>query len=86
MEAQLGLAPLPLVGGQPGDRVDLLVGVAALAEQAVHGLHGAGLDGGVSVQLERLADDIEEVLLDDPLGGEVLGEAADRGDLGGAWC
>ena len=34
------------------------------------------------MQLEGLADDVEEVLLDDALGREVLGEAADRGDLG----
>lgn len=34
-------------------------------------------------RLEGLPDDVEEALLDDALGREVLGEAADRGDLAG---
>ena len=80
VQAQLGVA-CRVVAGQPADAVDLLVGVAALAEQPLDRLDGAGLDRGEPVQLEGLADDVEEVLLDDPLGGQVLGETADRGDL-----
>jgi hypothetical protein len=69
--------------GEPGDGVDLLVGVLALCAQPVDGLDRPRLDRGEAVQLERLADDVEETLLDDALGREVLREAADGQDLGG---
>ena len=75
--------PAVVVAREPPDAVDLLVGVAPLPEQPVDRLDGAGLERGEPVQLEDLADDVEEVQLEEPLGGQQLGEPGDGGDLGG---
>jgi hypothetical protein len=49
---------------EAGDPVDLLVGVAALAEQTLDRLDGPGLQRRETVQLEDLTDDVEEVQLE----------------------
>ena len=82
VQAQRGI-PAAVVAGEPADAVDLLVGVTALAEQPVDRLDGPGLERREAVQLEDLADDVEEVQLEEPLGGQELGEPRDRGHLGG---
>ena len=82
VQAQRGI-PAAVVAGEAADAVDLLVGVAALAEQPVDRLDGPGLERREAVQLEDLADDVEEVQLEEPLGGQELGEPRDRGHLGG---
>ena len=82
VQAQRGI-PAAVVAREPADAVDLLVGVAALAEQPLDRLDGPGLERREPVQLEDLADDVEEVQLEEPLGGQELGEPGDRGHLGG---
>src|SRR5450631_3542875 len=68
-------------GRKTADRVDLLVCVLPLARQTLDRLHRPGLDRGETVQLELLADHVQEVLLDDAFAGPTLGEATDRADF-----
>ena len=82
VETQLGVAGRGLrARSQTADRVDLLVRVLPLAGEALDRLHRPGLDRGEPVQLEGLADHVLEVLLDDALTGQPLGEATDRTDF-----
>ena len=81
VQAELGVLAAVSSRGEPADAVDLLVGVAALAEQPLDGLDGPGLERREAVQLEDLADDVEDVQLEEPLGGQELGEPRDRGHL-----
>ena len=71
------IAGLAGLGVQPPDDIDLL-GDLALAGERVHRLHGAGLDTGESVQLEGLADDVDDCLLDHALGGQKFRKAGQR--------
>ena len=73
VQAQRGI-PAAVVAREPADAVDLLVGVAALAEQPLDRLDGPGLERREAVQLEDLADDVEEVQLE-----EALARAGARG-------
>ena len=82
VQAQRGI-PAAVVAREPADAVDLLVGVAALAEQPLDGLDGPGLERREAVQLEDLTDDVEEVQLEEAFGGQELGEPGDGGHLGG---
>ena len=81
-----------VLGVQPAKDVDLLGGLA-LAQELVQRLDGAGLDVGEAVQLEGPGQPLDDLLLDVPLGGQQLGEPAERGgclhltDLGRpGWC
>ena len=68
-----------VVGGvQPAQDVHLVVDLT-LTQQLVERLGGARLDRGEPVQLERRAQRVDHVQLDDTLGGQELGEAAERG-------
>jgi len=67
--------------GKTADRVDLLVGVLTLAREPLDRLHRPGLDRGEPVQLERLADHIQEVLFDDAFTGQPLRETTDRANF-----
>src|SRR5450631_2975021 len=68
-------------GRKTADRVDLLVCVLPLARQTLDRLHRPGLDRGETVQLEGLADHVQEVLLDDAFAWQPLREATDRADF-----
>ena len=78
VQAQHGI-PAVVVPRETPDAVDLLVGVAPLAEEPLDRLDGAGLERREAVQLEDLADDVEDVQLEEPFGGQELGEPGDRG-------
>ena len=78
VQADAGVA---LLGLEPAQHVDLLGGLA-LAEQLVERLDGARLDVGEPVQLEGLGEAREHLLLDVALGGQQLGEPAERGGTG----
>ncbi len=75
--ARVGLVVL---GVQPAEDVDLLGGLA-LAQELVQRLDGAGLHVGEAVQLEGAGQSLDDLLLDVPLGGQQLGEPAQRGGL-----
>lgn len=82
MQAERGIAGV-LATSQSGHRIDLLVGVTALPDEALDGFHGARLDPGIPVQLEGAAHDVQDVLLGEAFTGQQLGETGDRRDLGG---
>ena len=76
MQAEAGVA-LGRLLLQPAQQVDLLGGLA-LAQQLVERLDGTGLDAGEAVQLEGVAQGVDDLLLDDALRGQQLGEPAQR--------
>lgn len=59
---------------EPAQDIDLLGGLS-LAQQLVERLDRARLDASETVQLERLPDGIEDVLLHDAVGRKPFGEA-----------
>ena len=75
MQAQLVL--VGPVGVEPAHDVDLL-GDLPLAGQLRERLDGPGLDVAEPVELEGLAQGVENGLLDDPLVGQELGESGQR--------
>src|SRR5690606_32436919 len=83
VESELGVAGVLAARCEPAHGIDLLVGVATLADEAVDRLNRPRLDGGESMQLEHLTDGVEEVQLEQPLGGQQLRESGERGHLGG---
>src|SRR5664279_4109878 len=82
MQAELGLARRRVrATSKTANPVDLLVGVLALAGESLDRFDRPGLNRGEPVQLERLADHVQEVLLDDAFAGQPLREATDRADF-----
>src|SRR5690606_9872057 len=82
VQAELLVAPARRVGVarlllQAPQDVDLL-GRLALAQELVERLDRARLDPAEPVQLEHPAQDVEDVLLDDPTVGEAFGETGER--------
>ena len=77
VEVQTELGPGVVGRVQPLDDVHLLVDLPLLG-QPVDRLDGPGLDRGEPVQLERLPQPVQHVLLDDALVGGVLGESGQR--------
>ena len=73
-----GTGGLGGVGLEAGEEVDLLAGLALL-RQLAQGLDGARLDAAEAVELEDMAQDVDEVLLDHAAGREPLGEAGEGG-------
>ena len=71
-----------VLGLQPAQEVDLLVDLPALREP-VERLDDTGLDVGEAVQLEGARQRGDHLALDDAVGGQQLGEPAQRVDLGG---
>ena len=67
------------VGGlHPPQDVDLLVDLA-FASQLIERLNRARLDGCEPMQLERPAKDVQHVLFDEPLRGQILRKPGERG-------
>ena len=64
------------VGLEPGEEVDLLGGLP-LPGQLAQGLHGAGLNAAEAVELEGVAQGVEEEALHHVTRGEPLGEAGE---------
>ena len=77
VEVQPQLGRAARLGGDALHRVDLLVDLTLLG-QRVQRLDRAGLDRGEAVQLEDLAQPVEDLLLDDALLGGQLGEPGQR--------